>query len=169
MHSLYWGISPFLISQITYNLTFHRTSICKTKWSMLPEDSNSLLLKVFKMTICRGDGIFSGWKNSFLLVLCRFSVSFSFVYSSLWYFAVTIPYYGNNLYYNIQMRVIGFEVFFAHYNYQDYLSTARILFFGPSSNLLLSERLGIFTSLLSLLSLKFSHYFRVGHGDYALS
>lgn len=68
------------------------------------------------------------------------------------------------------MRVVGFEVLFAHYNYQDYLGTARrLVFFEPSSNLVLSEHLGIFTRLLSLLSLKFSHYFRVVHGDYALS
>lgn len=68
------------------------------------------------------------------------------------------------------MKAVGFEVFF-------FLTTitrttwgsARILFFGPSSNLLLSERLGIFTRLLSLLSFKFSHYFRVVHGNYALS
>lgn len=68
------------------------------------------------------------------------------------------------------MKAVGFEVFFfSHYNYQDYLGSARILFFGPSSNLLLSEHLGIFTRLLSLLSFKFSHYFRVVHGNYALS
>lgn len=76
---------------------------------------------------------------------------------------MTISYYGNNLYYTILIKAVGFEVFFAHYNYQ------ALLEFCSSSNLLLSEHLGIFTRLLAVLSVKFSHYFRVVHGDYALS
>lgn len=73
---------------------------------------------------------------------------FSFIYSSLWFFA----WWFHDLVI-IYLMISWWECvfFFAHQNYQDYLVTAqRVCFFEPISNLLYQNIWGFFSRLLSL-------------------
>lgn len=92
------------------------------------------LLKVFKMTICQGWWSFY-WMEKFLLAcLLWIFLYLSFIYWSLWFFALMISWFGNNLPYNIPMRVVGFKVVYAHQNYL--VTGRRVCFFEPTLNLL---------------------------------
>lgn len=108
------------------------------------------LLKVFKMTICQGWWKFY-WTGKFLLA-CLLWIFYIFFFYLLIFMilCLVISWFGNNLPYDILMRV-WFFFFFAHQNYQDYLVTAqRVCFFEPISNLLYQNIWGFFSRLLSL-------------------